>query len=72
MPTTIRNLKTVDDSSFPYVFEKNIDVPLKAGGLVRANVYRPKAPGRYPVLCTYGPYGKDVYYGEYFQPNRDD
>lgn len=35
------------------VVEKNVDVSLKDGkGLVRANVYRPKAPGRYPVLMT--------------------
>ena len=64
MPTTIRNITTVDETSFPYIFEKNVDVPLKAGGLVRANVFRPKSAGTYPVLITYGPYGKDVYYGE--------
>jgi predicted acyl esterase len=64
MPTTITSIGKVDDTSFPYIFEKNIDIPLKEGGLVRANVYRPKAAGRHPVLVTYGPYGKDVFYGE--------
>lgn len=64
MPVTIRNIATVDEASFPYIFEKNVDVPLKAGGLVRANVFWPKSAGKYPVLITYGPYGKDVYYGE--------
>ena len=64
MPTTIRDIKTVDESSFPYIFEKNVDVPLKAGGVVRANVYRPKDNARHPVICTYGPYGKDVFFGE--------
>lgn len=34
------------------VFEKNVDIPLKDGGLVRANVYRPKQAGKYPVLMT--------------------
>jgi predicted acyl esterase len=65
MPNTIRNIKIVDETSFPYVFEKNVDVPLKAGGVVRANVFRPKGTSRNPVLVTYGPYGKDVFYGEY-------
>jgi len=64
MPITIRNITTVDETSFPYIFEKNVDIPLKAGGLVRANIFRPKSSVKYPVLITYGPYGKDVYYGE--------
>ena len=69
MPNPIRNdLHTVDESSFPYVFEQNATVELKSSdGLVRCNVYRPKGSGpeqRVPVLVTYGPYGKDTYYGE--------
>lgn len=30
------------------IFEKNVDIPLKDGGLCRANVYRPKQEGKYP------------------------
>ncbi|KAM0753449.1 X-Pro dipeptidyl-peptidase protein [Meredithblackwellia eburnea MCA 4105] len=47
------------------VFEKNVDIPLKDGGLCRGNVYRPKQQGRYPVIMTYGPYGKDYPYSEF-------
>ena len=69
MPNQIRDLHTVDDKSFPYVFEQNAAVPLKtSSGLVRVNVYRPKdevgKERKHPVLVTYGPYGKDIYYGE--------
>ncbi|KAJ6192374.1 Alpha/Beta hydrolase protein [Bipolaris maydis] len=32
---------------------------------VRGNVYRPKSEGRYPVLVTYGPYGKDILYSSF-------
>ena len=69
MPNPIRNdLHTVDETSFPYVFEQNATVELKSSdGLVRCNVYRPKGSGperRVPVLVTYGPYGKDTFYGE--------
>lgn len=69
MPLPIRkDLHTVDDTSFPYVFEQNATIELKSGnGLVRCNVYRPKGSGsdhRVPVLATYGPYGKDTFYGE--------
>lgn len=53
---------TIDKDSFPYVFIKNIDIPLKTyeKGLLRANVFLPKdaAPfgdKTYPVIATYGP-----------------
>ncbi|KAH8083130.1 X-Pro dipeptidyl-peptidase protein [Filobasidium floriforme] len=47
-------------------FEKNVDIPLKDGqGLCRGNVYRPKGDGKWPVLLTYGPYGKDVPYASF-------
>lgn len=57
----------VDTTSFPYIYEENVIVELKAGkGLVRCNVYRPKKENEtYPVLVTYGPYGKDVHYNVY-------
>lgn len=45
------------------IFEKNISIPLKGSDLpIRGNVYRPIKPGKYPVLVTYGPYGKDIPY----------
>ena len=56
----------MDKDSFPYLYEENVVVPLKCQeGVVRANVFRPKGDGEYPVLVTYGPYGKDVYYGNF-------
>lgn len=55
----------MDEKSFPYIFEQNATVALKAGdGLVRLNVYRPKGVDKVPVLVTYGPYGKDISYEE--------
>jgi hypothetical protein len=69
MPNEIKDLHTVDDTSFPYIFEQNATVPLKTSeGLVRCNVYRPKPSHegeKFPVLVTYGPYGKDIHYKEY-------
>lgn len=47
------------------VFEKNVDIPLKDGGLCRGNVYRPLEEGRYPVIATFGPYGKDIPYSQF-------
>ncbi len=31
---------------------------------LRADIFRPKRPGRYPVLMTYGPYGKGLAFQE--------
>ena len=40
----------------------NCDVPIEMddGNVLRANAYRPDAPGRYPVILSHGPYGKDL------------
>lgn len=65
MPNQTRDIQTIDTTSYPYVFEKNVTVPLKSGGIIRCNVYRPKASEqgqKFPVIATYGPYGKDVHY----------
>ena len=68
MPNHIRNLKeTVTDSDHSLIFEKNVSIPLKELDTpIRANVYRPIDTSlKYPALVTYGPYGKDIWYGEY-------
>ncbi|SPO04335.1 probable hydrolase, CocE/NonD family [Cephalotrichum gorgonifer] len=64
MSETYRDLRKQDDTSFDYIYEENVSVHLKNGqGLVRCNVYRPRpSSGVYPVLVTYGPYGKDIHY----------
>lgn len=66
MPNQIRDIsETFVDEEHNLVFMKNVSVPLKwNGGVLRVNVYRPKTEGNYPALVTYGPYGKDIYYGE--------
>ena len=66
----IKDAHTVDETSFPYIFEQNAAVPLKSSskGIIRCNVYRPKSTKegtKLPVLVTYGPYGKDIHYKEY-------
>lgn len=62
--TTIRDLREVyEDHENGLIFEKNISIPLKNSELpVRCNVYRPIGDGKFPVLVTYGPYGKDIPY----------
>ena len=42
------------------LIEHNIAVPMRDGAELRCNVFRPESPGRFPVVMTFGPYGKDV------------
>ncbi|TVY64333.1 Cocaine esterase [Lachnellula suecica] len=56
-----KSLKEVDTSE-EFIVETNVTIPLATAPpdafddpcVVKANVYRPKAEGRYPVLVTYG------------------
>jgi uncharacterized protein len=42
------------------IYDQNVAVTLRDGHVVYANVFRPKQPGRYPVVMAQGPYGKDA------------
>jgi predicted acyl esterase len=53
MPTPGANALHSREETETMIFDKNIDIPLRDGlGLLRGNLYRPIAPGRYPVLIT--------------------
>jgi uncharacterized protein len=41
------------------IYERDVGIAVRDGTVLRANVYRPLAPGRYPVVMSLGPYGKD-------------
>lgn len=47
------------------IFEQNVAIPLRDGALVYANVYRPNGVGAYPVVMTFGPYGKDIHFRDF-------
>lgn len=36
----------------------DVPLPMRDGTILRADVFRPRDAGRYPVLLSYGPYGK--------------
>jgi uncharacterized protein len=53
------------------ILDRDTEVPMRDGAMLRANVYRPDADGRFPVLMTFGPYGKDVPLREFMQDAWD-
>ena len=42
------------------LYDQNVVITLRDGHTVYANVFRPKLPGKYPVIMAQGPYGKDA------------
>ncbi len=42
------------------VFEHNVGIRMRDGVTLRVNLFRPKREGRFPVLLSAHPYGKDV------------
>lgn len=53
---------------FEILREKHVAVPVDDGTVLRANVYRPRAEGRFPVVLAHGVYGKDVHFADAFKP----
>lgn len=45
--------------------DKDVAVPMRDGAILRANVFRPAAGGKCPVIMTLGPYGKDVHLSQF-------
>jgi predicted acyl esterase len=45
---------------YEMVVDTDIGIPMRDGAVLRANFYHPKAEGKFPVLMSFGPYGKDV------------
>jgi predicted acyl esterase len=39
--------------------EKDVDIPMRDGARLKADVFRPAADGRYPAIMNLGPYQKD-------------
>lgn len=69
-------LTTTEDKENNLVFMKNVSIPLKASSLpIRANVYLPLTAdksAKFPVLVTYGPYGKDIPYATFYAKSFDE
>jgi uncharacterized protein len=53
------------------ILDRDAEIPMRDGARLRANIYRPDDPGKFPVLMTFGPYGKDVPLREFMQEAWD-
>jgi uncharacterized protein len=55
-----------ENPSYGLKYEKDVPVQVSDGTVLRANVYRPDAEGRFPVVMAKGAYGKDVHFRDAF------
>lgn len=46
------------EAQSPYAFEANVKIPMSDGTQLAANIFRPNANGRWPVILIRTPYGK--------------
>lgn len=53
------------------IVERNVEIVLRDGAVLRANVFRPEGWEPVPVLMTHGPYGKDAHFEDAFKPQWD-
>jgi predicted acyl esterase len=53
------------------IVDKDVPITVSDGAVLRANVYRPAAAGRYPVLMAMGIYGKDVHFEDGYRAPWD-
>jgi putative hydrolase, CocE/NonD family len=44
---------------------KEIHIPMRDGSYLAANLYQPAVEGKFPVLMTMGPYGKDTHFASH-------
>jgi predicted acyl esterase len=45
--------------------ENDVEIPMRDGLTLSANVFRPDAEGRYPAIMTLGPYPKDIHFEDW-------
>lgn len=51
---------------YELLYEKDVPIPVNDGLVLRANVFRPKAEGHFPVVMAAGCYGKDTHFADGF------
>jgi predicted acyl esterase len=44
----------------------DVPIPMDDGIVLRADVYRPPGPGRFPAILSYGPYGKGLVFEDLY------
>lgn len=70
---TVPRRKTEETICDGYKRFKDVYIPTKDGSAICCNIYLPLRDNfeRFPVLLTLGPYGKDIHFSSFGQPETD-
>ncbi len=55
----LKNVEQLSKPQYRMVVERDVAVPMRDGVVLRADVFRPDAPGKFPGLLALSAYGKD-------------
>lgn len=58
--TTGRTYRNLSEPAFEMIEEHNVALPTRSGVTLLADVYRPSAPGPFPVLLSSSPYPRQI------------
>ena len=42
-----------------FILDKNVDIAMRDGANLKADIFRPLDDGKYPAILNFGPYQKD-------------
>ena len=59
------------ETKYTMQFDKDVPITMRDGIVLRANIFRPKAEGKFPVVMAHGVYGKDIHFADAFTPQWD-
>lgn len=71
MGVTIFSYEKTIDKKTGLIFEKDVKITMRDGKILYGNVFRPIKSGKYPVITSMGPYGKDDLPVEYDKSEGD-
>ena len=61
----VKSDMTLGAGRYAMILDKDVRVPTRDGTVLRANVFRPDSTETFPVLMTFGPYGKDIHLSQF-------
>src|SRR5271163_2653623 len=58
LATSLRTPRVMAAENYEVIVERNVAAKMRDGVTLRADIYRPKADGKFPVILTRTPYDK--------------
>ena len=66
-----KNMREITEERDGMMIDWDVPIPADDGLILRADVYRPIKPGKYPVIMSYGPYAKWLHFEDGYKTAWD-